>query len=104
MSESFIPTVQASTLAPDSSVELTIGGISILICHSDGKHFAIQNRCPHQGRPLAGGRVRRGTIACPLHGMRFELGSGKPLGQLTSTPLRTFDTRIREGIIEVTID
>ncbi|MFM7274072.1 MAG: Rieske (2Fe-2S) protein, partial [Gammaproteobacteria bacterium] len=86
MNERFQPTVRATTVPPDSSLEVSIGGISLLICHSDGKHFAIQNRCPHQGRPLEGGRVRRGTIACPLHGMRFELGSGKPLGQLTPTP------------------
>jgi 3-phenylpropionate/trans-cinnamate dioxygenase ferredoxin subunit len=104
MNERFQPAVEASAIPPDSSHAVNVAGISLLICNSDGKLFAIQNRCPHQGRPLEGGRVRRGTIACPLHGMRFELGSGKPLGQLTTTPLRTFPTRIVDGVIEVAID
>lgn len=104
MSQHFHPTVAVDAVAPDSSLEVTVEGISILICNSDGKQFAVQNRCPHQGRPLAGGRVRRGTIACPLHGMRFELGSGKPLGQLTPTPLRIFPTRLIDGVIEVAIE
>ena len=104
MSQHFHPTVAVEELADDSSIELSVAGISILLCKSEGRQFAVQNRCPHQGRPLAGGRVRRGTIACPIHGVRFELDGGKPMGQLTPTPLRTFSTRITNGIIEVAID
>ncbi len=104
MSQQFHPTVPVDAVAADSSLEVSVAGVSILICNSGGTQFAIQNRCPHQGKPLAGGRVRRGTIACPLHGMRFELGSGKPLGQLTTTPLWVFPTRIVDGVIEVAID
>jgi 3-phenylpropionate/trans-cinnamate dioxygenase ferredoxin component len=104
MSQSFHPTIALADLAPNSSHETTIDGISILICHCDGEIFAVENRCPHQASPLAGGRVRRGTIACPLHGMRFELRSGKPMGQLTQTPLRTFVARAVDGVIEVAID
>lgn len=104
MSQRFHPTVAVDAVAGDSSLEACVAGISILICNSGGNLFAIQNRCPHQGKPLAGGRVRRGTIACPLHGMRFELGSGKPLGQLTAASLKVFSTRLVDGIIEVAVD
>jgi nitrite reductase (NADH) small subunit len=41
----------------------------------DGRVLATQAHCPHQGGPLADGIVGGGSVLCPLHGRRFDLGS-----------------------------
>jgi nitrite reductase (NADH) small subunit len=43
----------------------------------DGRIFALDNRCPHRGGPLAEGLVGSGKVVCPLHAHRFELCSGE---------------------------
>ena len=43
----------------------------------DGRIFAVENRCPHRGGPLAEGVIGDGKVVCPLHGHKFDLTSGR---------------------------
>jgi 3-phenylpropionate/trans-cinnamate dioxygenase ferredoxin component len=90
---------------PDSSsAVLEAGGRSILLCNSGGTHYAIENRCTHQESPLAGGRVRNGFISCPLHGVRFNLKTGEPIGDLARLRVKTFAVIETDDGIVVALD
>jgi len=78
-----------------------VNGKEWLVCNSQGEIHVVENRCSHQNRPLAGGRVRNGCIFCPVHGMRFKLDTGEAIGQLTRIPLRVFASRIVDGEVQV---
>ena len=91
----------ASELADRESRVVTIDGNEILVCNSGGQFYAIDNRCPHAQSELAGGRIRRGMISCPLHGMLFDLATGEPKGALTDRPLTRYTVRTVDGEIEV---
>jgi len=41
-----------------------------------GGVFAVDNRCPHKGGPLADGMLAGDSVVCPLHAFRFELATG----------------------------
>ena len=104
LSESAFERVCAAAELPDrGSRVVEISGQEVLVCNSGGEFFAVLNLCPHAQSPLAGGRIRRGMISCPLHGMLFDLRDGDPKGALTRTPLTTFATRVVDGHIEVAI-
>lgn len=53
--------------------------------------YATQNWCPHHFGSLADGAVGYTEVACPLHGLRFDLRTGAPkghdCGRLASLPL-----------------
>lgn len=67
-------------------------GESILICNSAGTYYAVANNCTHRDSLLEKGRIRNGYISCPLHGVRFNLETGEPMGgELTKKALRTFE-------------
>jgi len=87
---------------PDSG-QLVVehGGCQILVCRSGAGFFAIENVCPHQGAPLLGGKVRGTAIFCPLHGVRFDLRSGRPSGKLTTCSVKTFSTTIVGDYLEI---
>jgi len=42
-----------------------------------GKVFAVDNRCPHKGGPLAEGMLAGDAVVCPLHAFRFEFATGE---------------------------
>jgi nitrite reductase (NADH) small subunit len=44
----------------------------------DGRVYATEPWCPHRGGPLIDGIVAAGKVVCPLHGISFDLASGKP--------------------------
>ena len=43
----------------------------------DDQLFALDNRCPHKGGPLAQGIVHGHRVTCPLHGWAIALESGE---------------------------
>jgi nitrite reductase (NADH) small subunit len=54
------------------------GEIAVFRTASD-EVFALLNRCPHKGGPLAEGIVAGRTVACPLHNWVIDLTSGDAL-------------------------
>lgn len=80
-----------------------IGDTPILLVALDDGIFAIENRCPHAASPLAGGRVKDGRIACPLHGARFDVRSGEAAGSALAA-VKTFKVTEKEGRVLVATD
>ena len=94
----------AADIAAEKSLAVTHDGRKLLICHSAGAFYVIDNRCSHAEEPLECGRVRAGWIACPVHGARFDLASGAAMNPPARTPIATYPTRIADGWVEAEID
>jgi nitrite reductase (NADH) small subunit len=79
---------------------VSIDGHDIAIFNLGDRFLAIDNRCPHNGGPLADGIVSGMTVVCPLHAWKVNLECGavtKPAG--TAACLRTFRTRVEDGVV-----
>ncbi len=94
-------TLEMLALAPDQREVVTVGDSCVLVCNAGGVHYAVENRCTHQETTLHEGRIRHGFIACPLHGVRFDLKTGEPKGDLTRIPLRTFSVTEEDGTLTI---
>ena len=97
----FTAVAGTADIPPDSVKLVEVGGRSILLVHNEDRIFAVENRCSHAEEPLACGRVKRGWIACPAHGARFDLETGEALGPPATDPIATFAVRISGDVIEV---
>ena len=86
-----------------SKVLETDGGLSILVCRTNGELYAVENRCSHLDQELDGGAIKKCYIFCPAHGARFDLRDGAPSGTLTIMPIRTFPVREEGGRVVVTV-
>jgi metal-sulfur cluster biosynthetic enzyme/nitrite reductase/ring-hydroxylating ferredoxin subunit len=60
-----------------------------------GQFFCIDDVCTHDGGPLSEGRLDGHTIACPRHGAKFDIRTGKAL-----TMPATVDTAAHEVKVE----
>jgi 3-phenylpropionate/trans-cinnamate dioxygenase ferredoxin component len=45
----------------------------------DGHYYCLDDVCTHDGGPLAEGCLQGMSIACPRHGARFDIRTGKVL-------------------------
>ena len=67
-----------------------------------GSVYAIDNRCPHEGYPLAEGQVNGGcTLTCNWHNWKFRLADGRCV--LGGDNVRTYETRIDDGHVWVDV-
>jgi len=69
-----------------------VGKVSILLVHSAGQTYAVENKCGHFGVPLVTGRLVGARIQCSQHGAEFDLASGQVMNHVVaqSDPLRVF--------------
>jgi nitrite reductase (NADH) small subunit len=54
-----------------------LGALAIAVFRTaDDAYFALDDRCPHRGGPLAQGIVHGHKVTCPLHNFVIDLESG----------------------------
>jgi nitrite reductase (NADH) small subunit len=65
---------------------------------AENQVYAIENRCPHKGGPLAEGIVHGASVTCPLHNWVFDLATGEAEGadegQVKTYPIDVVEGRI----------
>ena len=57
-----------------------LGGREVAVFRTRTGVFATNAMCPHKTGRLADGLVGDGKVICPLHGFKFALATGEPLG------------------------
>jgi nitrite reductase/ring-hydroxylating ferredoxin subunit len=73
-------------------------GKQVLLIASEGRLFAIANRCPHEGYPLSEGTLGAGCVlTCNWHNWKFDLAQGTAL--VGRDPVRTYPIEERNGEI-----
>ena len=78
-----------------------VDGYAIIVLRCGDAVHAIEDRCTHDGEPLAGAEVEDCQVVCPRHGARFCLRTGEALTPPAYEPVRTFKARVDNGRILV---
>ena len=92
----------AGDLAPGQGRTVSAGTRRVALFNSDGRYFATDDACPHQGASLASGAVHDGRVICPLHSWVFDLQTGH-CPRDSHDPVQTYPTRVVGAMIEVGI-
>ena len=81
-----------------------VDGTELAIVSSAGEFYAIADECSHAAIPLSEGDVGDGEIECYLHGSRFDLRTGEPLGLPATEPVRVYPCQVSgdDVLVDVT--
>lgn len=89
-------------IPPREGRAIKLADHEIALFNLGDRFLAVENRCPHQGGPLADGIVTGCAVVCPLHSWKVGLDTGaveRPAG--AAVCVRTFATRIDGDVILV---
>jgi 3-phenylpropionate/trans-cinnamate dioxygenase ferredoxin component len=98
---------EAAAVAQAASIELgptqriVVGGFEILLCNFEGKLYAIEDVCTHDGAPLDQGELEGRRITCPRHGAVFDVITGAVLALPAVLPVRTFVVKVMDGEVYI---
>lgn len=98
---SWIAVAPASSIAIGDYAQVEIDGSLVAVFNVDGTFYAIDDLCTHDGGELAGGAMDGDVVICPRHGARFCLRTGAALTPPACEPVRTYETRVTDGTVEV---
>jgi nitrite reductase/ring-hydroxylating ferredoxin subunit/uncharacterized membrane protein len=100
--EDFVPVLDEEELPQNGTRKVEVDGVGVLLSRSSGGEIcAISSVCSHLGGPLEEGSREGDTVVCPWHGSRYDLCSGKVLESPAVFPQSRYETRVRDGRIEV---
>ena len=102
--QEFEPAVALVDLPQGRMRACTIGGRSVLVCHTKEGLHAVDNICTHAYARLEEGRLRGHKLECPLHGAVFAVRAGRALKGPAAEPLPVHRLRVHDGQVEVALD
>jgi len=88
-------------------------GRTLALVNLDGRFYALDAVCPHQGGPLDQGQIWRGALECPWHRFCFDPATGRnvypsnvypqdlPQLQRELNPVTVFPVELRDGAVYV---
>jgi 3-phenylpropionate/trans-cinnamate dioxygenase ferredoxin subunit len=92
-------------LPPGEVKIVRAGELAIGVFHVNGEYYAIEDRCSHDDGPLAEGDFEPDelVVICPRHGSRFDLRTGQALTLPAYLPVETFEVKVEDGLIKVSV-
>lgn len=104
MTEQWLDVGPADSIAPGDFEVVETDDFPIAVVNVDGEFFAIEDICTHDGEELTGGPIDGDEIICPRHGATFCLRTGEALTPPAYEAVRTFETRVDNGLVQVKVE
>jgi len=88
-------------LPPGSRRVVEVDGVAVAVFNLDGRYYAIEDICTHDGGELASGKVEGEAIVCPRHGARFSVKTGEVLAPPAYEAVAVMAVRVADGWVQV---
>lgn len=95
--------VAIDALEPEWVTRVEAAGRVLAIYDTPSGIRASSALCSHGGADLCDGWFDGRLIECPLHQGAFDVRDGRPVSAPATRPLRMFEARVRDGVVQVLI-
>lgn len=91
----FIKVAALSEIPVGQSKLVEVDYVRVALFNIEGKLYAIEDVCTHDGGPLVEGEVSNGCeVICPRHGARFDIRTGEALSFPAFEATNTYEVKI----------
>ena len=104
MSAGLVRACAVGDVAPGSVLAVEVDGTEVAIVRTGDRFYAIADECSHAAVPLSEGDVEGCTLECYLHGSRFDLTTGQPLGLPATEPVAVYRVEVEGDDVYVDLD
>ena len=73
----------------------------VSVARVQGKLYAFEDLCKHEGCPLSAGLLTGTTLMCQCHGSQYDVTSGAVLRGPATEALETYQVREKDGEIQI---
>lgn len=100
----WIPTVPPTALAGEGVASAKAGKVWVALYQVDDAFYATGLMCTHGQASLADGYLDGFLIECPLHQGTFDVRTGAPMSEPCTQAVRSFSTKLENGVIHVLVN
>ncbi|HEY3247568.1 MAG TPA: non-heme iron oxygenase ferredoxin subunit [bacterium] len=97
----YVPVAAVEEIPPGTAKQVHVNGYTVAVFNVGGTFYAIDDTCTHEEASLAGGAVYGDIVACPKHGSRFHVPTGRVLSLPAVVPVNTYPVKVEGGRVLV---
>ena len=99
----FTRVADVSEVPDPGKILVDVDGEAVALFHVEGRFYAIDDVCTHDGGPLVDGELCGYKIACPRHGAKFDIRTGAALSMPAVRPTRAHAVKVEDGGVWVAL-
>ncbi len=99
----FVTVAKVSEAPPGRISVHEVDGMRIALCNVDGRFYAIDDVCTHDGGPLDQGVLEGNLVECPRHGAKFDVTSGRAVVLPAVRPVKTYPVQVEGDEVKVQV-
>ncbi len=100
----FIRVAKVADIPDPGKQTVQVEDAVLVLFHVGGRFYCLDDVCTHDGGPLGEGRLHDHAIACPRHGAKFDVRTGRPLTMPAIVPTRAHEVRVDGEEVSVRIN
>lgn len=91
-------------VGPGEAKQYRVDDRPVVLYNADGELHAFEDVCTHQFAHLSEGGLEGDQIKCPLHGAKFDVGTGRPKSLPAVKPVPKHEVRVEGGHVYVALN
>jgi nitrite reductase/ring-hydroxylating ferredoxin subunit len=99
--QQFVDVADVNGVPEGKMKHVEVGEKEILLANSEGRMYALCDRCSHMNAPLSMGALNGKVVTCPMHGARYDVTTGKKVAEPMALDPSKFPEPIPEGLQKV---
>lgn len=103
MGLAFVKVAAVEDIPQGTSACFDVEGRRVAVFHLADGFYAIDDNCSHDEASLSAGEIINGTVACPRHGAKFDIATGRALTLPAVLPVDTFKVKVEDGSVFVDV-
>lgn len=103
MPDQWVTVARADYLEPGELMYVEVHDEPVCLINLDGELYAINDTCTHEETSLSDGTIVGDEIECPMHGGAFFIRTGEPAAMPCVVPVETYQVRIHNGEVQVSL-
>jgi nitrite reductase/ring-hydroxylating ferredoxin subunit len=101
----FKTSLKKNDLVERKLIKVDVNGKSLVLTNLNGKLYAMDSVCSHEGGPLEEGTLEDYTLICPWHQGKFDIRTAKAFTETDwVTDLKSYPVIVDDTSGEVSID
>ena len=90
---------RVTEIPPGAKKIVEVDGVLVVLVNLDGRLYAIEDVCTHDGGPLGEGKLDGCELICPRHGARFDVRTGAATRMPAIEPAPTYEVRVEDDVV-----
>ena len=100
----FVKVAKVTDIPDPGKQMLELDDALVVLFHVNGRFYCIDDVCTHDGGPLGEGELCGHEIACPRHGAKFDVCTGKALTMPATEATVVHEVRVEGDDVYVRIN